>query len=243
MKYSALSDIGLKREKNEDNWNIVLDKQGNPIGFIIADGMGGYLAGEEASRIAVEEMSSMVLKCASEKMSAEEMKDMITDQINRINNKIMEFSLKNLGGLKSGTTLSVGMIIDNNLHIIHVGDSRVYRIRKGTITRLTEDHSYVAELMKEGLISADEANHHPDRNRITRALGFEEDFFPDIFIELIMPEDIYIFCTDGLYEGMEDQEILTTVLNEPREIISQRLIEKAKESGGTDNITVIVGWM
>jgi serine/threonine protein phosphatase PrpC len=97
--------------------------------------------------------------------------------------------------------------------------------------------------MKEGLISEDEATSHPDRNKITKALGFENDFFPDIFIEQILKGDIYIFCTDGLYEGMDDQEILKIVLSEPQEEISQRLIEKAKQSGGTDNITVIVAWM
>lgn len=243
MKYSALSDIGVKREKNEDNWNIVLDEENNPVGFIIADGMGGYLAGEEASRIAVEEMSSMVLKCVSSKLSDEDINDIVIKQINNINNQIMEYSLNYLGGLESGTTLSVGMVIGDNLHIIHVGDSRVYRIRESEIIRLTEDHSFVAELMKEGLISADEASHHPKRNSITRALGFQEDFFPDIFIERIIEGDIYIFCTDGLYEGIDDQEILRTVLNEGREIVTQRLIEKAKESGGTDNITVIVAWL
>ncbi|MGI6122849.1 MAG: Stp1/IreP family PP2C-type Ser/Thr phosphatase [Acetivibrionales bacterium] len=243
MNYSALSDIGLKREKNEDNWNIVLNREGKPIGFIIADGMGGYLAGEQASRIAVEEMSSMVLECASKKLSDDSIREIITREINNINDRIMDYSLQNLGGLKSGTTLSVGMVIEDNLHIIHVGDCRVYRIREGGISRLTEDHSLVAQLMKEGLISADEANHHPDRNRITRALGFQEDFFPDINKELILPGDIYIFCTDGLYEEMSDEEILNTVINEPRETIAKRLIEKAKEYGGGDNITVIVAWM
>ena len=243
MKYSALSDIGLKREKNEDNWNIVLDREGNPIGFIIADGMGGYLAGEQASRIAVENMSLMVLECTSKKLSDESIREIIISEINKINDRIMNYSLENLGGLKSGTTLSVGMVIGDNLHIIHIGDCRVYRIRDGKITRLTEDHSYVAKLIKEGLISADEANHHPDRNRITRALGFQEDFFPDINKERIQPDDIYIFCTDGLYEGMSDEEILDTVNKEPRENIAKRLIEKAKESGGADNITVIVTWM
>ncbi len=243
MEYSALSDIGLKREKNEDNWNIVLDKSGKAIGFIIADGMGGYYAGEEASRIAVEEMSKMVLECVSNKLSDATIEEIITNQINIINDMIMDYSIQNLGGLKSGTTLSVGMVIGDVLHIIHVGDSRVYRIRDGIINRLTEDHSLVAKLVKEGIISADEANHHPDRNRITRALGFQENFLPDLIKEIILPGDIYIFCTDGLYEDMNDEDILKTVLEEPRALISQRLIEKAKEYGGSDNITVIVAWM
>lgn len=243
MKYSALSDIGVKRQKNEDNWAIVFDKDDNPIGFIIADGMGGYFAGEEASKIAVNGMLPVIHKYVEEKLSSKDIRQLVSEQINNINNKIMNYSMENLGGLESGTTLSLGMIIEDNLHIIHVGDSRIYRIREGEITRITEDHSLVSELMKEGLISEDEATSHPDRNKITKALGFENDFFPDIFIEQILKGDIYIFCTDGLYEGMDDQEILKTVLSEPQEEISQRLIEKAKQSGGTDNITVIVAWM
>lgn len=243
MKYSALSDIGVKRQKNEDNWAIVFDKDENPIGFIIADGMGGYLAGEEASKIAVNGMLPVILKCVEDKLSTKEIRDLITEHINIINKKIMDYSLKNLGGLESGTTLSLGMLIDDKLHIIHVGDSRIYRIRDNEILRLTEDHSLVSQLMKKGLISADEANHHPERNKITKALGFEKDFFPDIFIEQIKKADIYVFCTDGLYEEIDDKEILNSVLNEPREDISKSLIEKAKESGGTDNITVIVVWM
>ncbi len=243
MRYSALSDIGLKRDKNEDNWNIVLDEAGNPVGFIVADGMGGHLAGEEASRIAVEEMSSTALACVSQNASPDVIKDLINQQIMTINQRIMDFSIQHLGGLKSGTTLSVGLVLDRHLHIAHVGDCRIYRIRDGSIYRLTEDHSYVAELVKGGLISADEADHHPDRNRITRALGFKDNFFPDFYSELIRKEDIYIFCTDGLYMDLSDQEILDTVLHEPRETIVNRLIEKAKDHGGSDNITAIVAWM
>lgn len=243
MKYSALSDIGLKRDKNEDSWNIVLDTEGNPVGFIIADGMGGYLAGEEASRIAVEEMSSMILDCFSMKTDFESMKELIIKRISVINDKIIDYSNKKLGGLKSGTTLSAGMVLNNNLHIIHVGDCRVYCVREGKLSRLTQDHSYVAELVKGGLISPDQAVNHPDRNRITRALGFKDNFLPDFYTVPILDGDVYIFCTDGLYECIKDDEILKLVLHEPREALAGRLIEKAKEYGGNDNITVIVAWM
>lgn len=243
MKYSALSDVGLKRDKNEDNWNIVLDSNENPIGFIIADGMGGHLAGEEASRIAVEEMSSVVLKMASNDINMDAFSDFILNQIDIINNKIIDFSEKNLNGLKSGTTLTAGIVLEKQLCIVHVGDSRVYRIRNRIMNLLTQDHSYVAQLLRGGLISSDEASHHPDRNQITRALGFKENFLPDIYPETILPGDIYLFCTDGLNGDLEDQEILDIVLKEPRETMVQSLIEKAKDHGGNDNITVIAAWM
>ncbi len=243
MRYSALSDIGLKRDKNEDNWNIVLDQEGNPIGFIIADGMGGHLAGEEASRIAVEEISSMVLECVTKDTTSSAIQTLLTERIYTINNKIMDYSNKNLGGLDSGTTLSVGVVLNDNLHIAHIGDCRVYLIRNNQIIRLTQDHSYVAELLKDGIISSDEAVHHPKRHRITRALGFKDNFLPDFYVSPIKPGDVYVFCTDGLYEDVNDEEILSVVLNQPHENIAKRLIELAKEHGGSDNITVIVAWM
>lgn len=243
MKYSALSDIGLKRDKNEDNWNIVLDSKENPVGFIIADGMGGHLAGEEASRIAVEEMSSAVMKCTSPDFKPDNLKDLIFEHINIINNRIIEYSEKNLSGLKSGTTLTAGIVLQKQLFIVHIGDSRAYRIRKGNIDLLTQDHSYVAELLKGGLISSAQAMHHPDRNQITRALGFKDNFLPDFYSETILTGDIFIFCTDGLYEDLNDHEILDTVLHESRETVVHSLIDKAKNHGGNDNITVIAAWM
>jgi len=243
VRYSALSDIGLKREKNEDNWNIVLDKDGEPIGFIIADGMGGHMAGEEASRIAVEEISSMVLECVSKDTSSSDIQTLLTERIRVINNKIMDFSNKNFGGLDSGTTLSVGVVLNDNLHIAHIGDCRVYLIRDNQITRITQDHSYVAELVKDGIISSDEAVRHPKRHRITRALGFKDNFLPDFYVSPIKPNDVYVFCTDGLYEDVGDEEILRVVLEQPHEDIAKSLVELAKERGGNDNITVIVAWM
>jgi len=243
VEYSAISDIGLKRDKNEDNWNIILDGEGNPVGFIIADGMGGHLAGEEASRIAVEEISSMVLDCVSQNPTPETIQKVLTDRIRTINNKIMEFSNDNLGGLESGTTLSVGVVSNNCLYIAHIGDSRVYCIRDRQIIRLTQDHSYVAELIKDGIISSDEAVHHPSRNRLTRALGFKDNYMPDFYTFPMLPGDVYIFCTDGLYEDVDDQMILDVVNTEPKQNIAKRLVEMAKERGGNDNITVIVAWM
>ncbi|NLM74731.1 MAG: Stp1/IreP family PP2C-type Ser/Thr phosphatase [Clostridiaceae bacterium] len=243
MKYAAISDIGLKRDKNEDNWNIILDKEGNPVGFIIADGMGGHFAGEEASRIAVEEISSMVLDCVAQNPTPETIQKVLTDRILEINNKIMQFSNDNLGGLESGTTLSVGVVSNNCLYIAHIGDSRVYCIRDNKIIRLTQDHSYVAELIKDGIISSDEAVNHPNRNRLTRALGFKENFMPDFYTFPILPGDVYVFCTDGLYEDVDDQKILDVVNTEPRQTVAKRLVEMAKEHGGNDNITVIVAWM
>lgn len=243
MKYAAISDIGLKRDKNEDNWNIILDKEGNPVGFIIADGMGGHFAGEEASRIAVEEISSMVLDCVAQNPTPETIQKVLTDRILEINNKIMQFSNDKLGGLESGTTLSVGVVSNNCLYIAHIGDSRVYCIRDNKIIRLTQDHSYVAELIKDGIISSDEAVNHPNRNRLTRALGFKENFMPDFYTFPILPGDVYVFCTDGLYEDVDDQKILDVVNTEPRQTVAKRLVEMAKEHGGNDNITVIVAWM
>jgi serine/threonine protein phosphatase PrpC len=243
VRYSALSDIGLKREKNEDSWNIVLNSQGDAIGFIIADGMGGHFAGEEASRIAVEEMSSTILEYITNHINLKLFQDFVLENIYKINERIIDYSNKNLGGLESGTTLSAGVVMNNYMNIVHIGDCRVYLVRDSKIELLTQDHSYVAELVKGGFISSDEANRHPERNRITRALGFRENFLPDFYTMPMKSGDIYIFCTDGLYEGVDDKEILDIVNAGSYETLSKRLVEKAKECGGSDNITVIAAWM
>lgn len=242
MRYAALSDIGLKREKNEDSWNIVLDVDQKPVGFVVADGMGGHFAGEKASRIAVEEVSSIVLKCL-QKSCIEDCRTMILACVEGINEKIMAWSAENLGGLKSGTTLSLGILFMNELHITHIGDCRVYVLREGRLRQLTEDHSYVNELIRGGLITSDEAHHHPDKNKITRALGFKDSFTPDFYREPIMDGDVFLFCTDGLYENIEDHEIQGIISRSTPEEAASQLINLANERGGYDNITVILVWI
>jgi len=241
LKYSALSDIGQKREKNEDSWNIILDADGNPVGFVVADGMGGYLAGEEASRIAVQEISSMVMECVEAK-DVPTMYEIINHRIEAINRQIMEYSSKNLGGMASGTTLSIGIVKGRELFIAHIGDGRVYLIRDFKIRPITQDHTYVAELVKGGIISSNEALTHPDKNKVTRALGFSENYLPDFYRETINDNDIFIFCTDGLHEHLSDDEILEIVLKGPIEEASSELVKAVNQRGGNDNVTVIIAW-
>jgi len=241
VKYSALSDIGQKREKNEDSWNIILDADGNPVGFVVADGMGGYLAGEEASRIAVQEISSMVLECVEAK-DIPTMHDIINNRIEHVNRQIMEYSSKNLGGMASGTTLSIGIVKGQELFIAHIGDGRVYLIRDSQIRPITQDHTYVAELVKGGIISSNEALTHPEKNKITRALGFNENYLPDFYRETIKENDIFVFCTDGLYEHLTDDEICDIILKVPIEEASAELIKAVNQQGGNDNVTVIIAW-
>lgn len=242
MKYSALSDIGQKREKNEDSWNIILDADGNPVGFVVADGMGGYLAGEEASRIAVKEISSLVMACV-EARDVPTMYEIINHRIESINSQIMEYSNRNLGGLRSGTTLSIGIVKGKELYIAHIGDGRVYLIRDSVIRPITQDHTYVAELVKGGIISSNEALNHPDKNKITRALGFKENYLPDFYREAIKENDIFVFCTDGLYEHLSDDEIREIILKGPIEEASSELIKAVNQRGGKDNVTVIIAWV
>lgn len=242
MKCSALSDIGQKREKNEDSWNIILGADGDPVGFVVADGMGGYLAGEEASRIAVQEISSMVMACV-EARDIPTMHEIINQRIESINRQIMEYSSKNLGGLKSGTTLSIGIIKDQELFIAHIGDGRVYLIRDDAIRPITQDHTYVAELVKGGIISSSEALTHPEKNKVTRALGFTDNYLPDFYREAIKDKDIFVFCTDGLYEHLSDEEIREIILKGPIEEAASELIKAVNQRGGNDNVTVIIAWV
>lgn len=242
MEYTALSDIGLKRDKNEDSWNIILGDAGVPVGFVVADGMGGYIAGEEASRIAVEEVSDLVLQCISQP-ALQKMKELINKRIEAVNARIMDYSIAQLGGLKSGTTLSMGIIKNGVMHMAHIGDSRIYLVRDDKVRLITQDHTYVAELVRSGHISADQAQSHPDKNKITRALGFKDHYLPDFYKESIMPGDVFVFCTDGLYEHLEDHELLETVRSLVPQDAARRLIELANERGGNDNSTVIIARM
>ena len=138
---------------------------------------------EEASRIAVQEISSMVMECVEAK-DIPTMHEIINNRIEAINRQIMEYSSRNLGGMASGTTLSIGIVKGQELFIAHIGDGRVYLIRDSMIRPITQDHTYVAELVKGGIISSNEALTHPEKNKITRALGFA-NYFP-IFTETIM---------------------------------------------------------
>lgn len=152
---------------------------------------------------------------------------------------IYEKSKENIEFEGMGTTLEVCLIYNNRAYISHIGDSRIYRIRKKIIRQLTQDHSYVQTLVKQGTITKEEAKHHPKKNMLTKALGCNAFVEPDVMVRGFQKDDILIMCSDGLTNMIDSAEILN-IVQENFEIASNELIKKANENGGMDNTTVIV---
>jgi protein phosphatase len=219
---------------------VIAGKPGIPDAFVIADGMGGHKSGEIASKIAVEHISNAIESSiglfSGDKDAADYLK-MLLEETNRV---VYEKSLEYTGNNGMGTTLTVAVIIGKTMYIGHIGDSRLYLIRNGAINRVTTDHSYIEELVKNGTITRQEADRHPDRNIITRALGCSNKLEVDIYTLEIEPSDSFLLCTDGLTNMLTEDEIMSIVCNNAPEAACEELVKRANQNGGEDNITVIV---
>jgi PPM family protein phosphatase len=241
MRYAVKTDKGMLREKNEDSYNIIDDYNGSLIIFIIADGMGGHNSGGLASKMAVDTASKYIRKTSRNMNSEENITPAIKNIIDGTNSNVFANSRKKIENAGMGTTFIITVVFNNKLYIGHVGDSRVYLIRNNEIIRVTTDHSYVEELVKIGSLTREEAESHPRKNVITKALGCEKTLEADIYSCDIKKNDCLILCTDGLTNMVSEQEIKGAVLNSKTpENACDILISKANENGGRDNITVIV---
>lgn len=239
MKYGIRTDRGLKRQLNEDNCNVLVGYPSIPTCFVIADGMGGHKCGEVASKQAVDSVCDLLLKAD---WNCENISELLKNIITRVNDEIYNFSLLDEATQGMGTTLIITVIKNRMLYIGHVGDSRVYIIREDSIEKVTWDHSFIEELVKNGSITKDEAVNHPNKNLITRAVGYELDLQVDTYELDLMENDIILLCTDGLTNMLTEKEILDIIKNneEPQKACDT-LIQNANNKGGEDNITVIVG--
>ena len=239
MIYYAHSDIGKAREKNQDSYYIPQENDELKL-FALADGMGGYKGGEVASKLAIISAKNY-LETNFEKIehTKESILDLIKSSMEYANMVVYEKSKEddNLAGM--GTTLEICLIYNNRVYIGHVGDSRVYRVRKNIIRKLTVDHSYVEKLVKDGKITREEAGSHPKKNMLTKALGCGAFVEPDVMVKGFQKDDILILSSDGLTNMVSDEEIFEEVMNDIKNA-SSNLIEKANEMGGYDNITVVI---
>lgn len=254
MRSAGKSDVGLVRKINEDDFLCLrlndLLKLENPEAdlylCVVADGMGGRNAGEVASSMAVHEIVEFIKEkhldvLLKKGASEEKIFDLIREAIYYSNDRIYKKSLLNSEFVGMGTTLSMILIKDNTLFYGHVGDSRIYIIRENEITKITEDHSLVAELVRQGTIKPEEAFKHPQKNIITRALGTEYNIEVDLGKHEMKDEDYILLCSDGLSNLILDNEIMEIVLSaKDVDQACDNLIVKAKENGGFDNITVVV---
>ena len=227
VEQAALSDVGRARQSNEDSY---LERA--PL-FVVADGMGGARAGEVASAIAVETARSSSVGGSPESDLATVVRD--------ANREIYEKAQADSEHAGMGTTFTGALVTGTDVAVGHVGDSRMYRYRDGELERLTQDHSLVEEFVRQGKLTPEEAEVHPQRSIITRALGPEPDVQVDTFTFPARAGDVYLICSDGLTGMVSEDEIAEIVRStESLDDAARRLIDLANENGGRDNITVVL---
>ena len=225
ISWGARSDVGLVRGHNEDSF-LVRD----PL-FVVSDGMGGHAAGEVASSIAVETIGERAPGTADDVL--------LGAAVEAANASVMQAAGEGIGKPGMGCTATAVLIEKNRMAVAHVGDSRAYVLRHGTLFRVTHDHSYVEELVDSGQITADEARSHPSRSIITRALGSDPDMYADHFSLEVNDGDRIILCSDGLSGMIDDSEIESLAVSSatPPQA-ADNLVAAAHTAGGSDNVTV-----
>lgn len=239
MKAFSLTDIGKKRQLNQDHLYASTDPVGNlPNIFLVADGMGGHKAGGYASSCAVETILAEAGRCARTDAA-----EILTEAICRANDVIERRSGEDERLAGMGTTVVAASVDAETLVAANVGDSRLYVINvlKHSIEQVTEDHSLVQEMVKFGGINKEEARVHPNKNIITRAVGLERKLQVDCFRRRLEPGDRILLCSDGLTDMLEDEQI-RYILDRKEDVRStaQALVKAANDNGGRDNIAVIV---
>ena len=208
--------------------------------YILADGMGGYKGGEIASNLAVTCVKNYICNNFSKiPKEKDDILNLINNSIEYANMIVYEKSLE-IPELKDmGTTLDVSILYNNKVFIGHVGDSRIYRVRKNIIRKLTMDHSYVEKLVRDGSITKEEAYNHPNKNMLLKAVGCNNLVKPDVFYKGFLKGDILLMCSDGLTNMLKESEIYNILLNNPDKPV-EALINEANKVGGLDNITAII---
>ena len=230
MAATLRTDVGLTRKQNEDAaW---YDEK--KAIYAVADGMGGHLAGEVASQMAIDAVRDMAERERTPSISA------LKDMVRAAHEAIFAHAEENSECAGMGTTLSVLWRGGNYVYIAHVGDSRIYRLREGVMERITQDHSLVEELVRAGIITPEQARTHPRRNVITRALGTQGENEPDLLVADIRKGDVFLLCSDGLTSMVEDSAIEETLRDNNLERAADSLIEQALAAGGRDNVTVVL---
>ncbi len=238
MKLIAKTDKGLVRATNQDAY-ITGELSDGVAVAVVCDGMGGAKGGNIASSLAVKLIYEQVSAQFRDDMQSKSIKNMLQSVINAANASIHNISRSNeeLSGM--GTTVVAVIIIKGTAYIAHAGDSRAYLISRAGLTRLTHDHSVVQQLVDSGRITQEEAKNHPRSNIITRALGVDEYIDVEFSEYNFSQGDCLIICTDGLTNSISDGEIAEVAQNTEYYMLAEKLVEKAKQNGGRDNITVV----
>ncbi|WP_277221315.1 Stp1/IreP family PP2C-type Ser/Thr phosphatase [Peptoniphilus vaginalis] len=234
MKVVSATNVGNYRKNNEDSFYVNESKNL----YLLADGMGGHLAGERASKMATEIIGE---DFASERevVSIDDAIEILSSSIRDANKKIYESSQENEDYRGMGTTLSSGLILDNVLIYSNIGDSRIYRINE-EMEQITQDDSFVNYLIEIGEITEEEAKNHPKKNVLTKAMGTTSDIEVIVNTLNIKDKDVFLFCSDGLTNMVPDEDIFKIVKENSPEEARDMLLDLALKNGGMDNITFIL---
>lgn len=239
IKAYAKSDKGNVRETNEDYFYISNSLDQIQL-FLLADGMGGYNGGEIASQLAIQTAKNYIENNFKDiEKDRDSIIQLLGSSMEYANMVVYEKAKENPELQGMGTTLEICLVYNNKVYIGHVGDSRIYRVRKQFIRKLTQDHSYVQKLVKEGTITKEQAEHHPQKNMLMKALGCNAFVEPDVMVKGFLKDDILIMCSDGL-SNMVDQQTIYEMASKNIEQATKDLVQLAMDRGGYDNITVVI---
>ncbi len=239
MKAFGKTDIGKLRLNNEDSFFLTLEKINFLDNlFIVADGMGGHSAGEIASQEAIKRIIEFILE---RDVVGKEYGNFMKKATEHANYQTYIKSVKNKGLKGMGTTMTAMTVFENKAYCTHVGDSRMYLLRKGELTQQTIDHTFIQEMIRSGKLTEEEAKKHPSRNMITRAVGIGANVEVDSFVMELEENDIILICSDGL-TGMVTDEVIKYILgtDESIEQKTEKLVQQALDNGGEDNVTVVL---
>jgi len=242
LEVATATHPGMVRSHNEDS--IAVDSE---IGLaVLADGMGGYNAGEVASGIAVELIRTELKKAVSEAkpgaLNGNGVETLLAEHAERANSAIYQAAQSQPQYSGMGTTLVVAMWHDNRISVGHIGDSRLYRMRGETLEQVTRDHSLLQEQIDSGMITREQARHSQNKNLVTRAVGIDPQVEAEVHTYGVEPGDIYLLCSDGLSDMVNDEDIQLTLssLQTNLQLAAQQLVQQANDNGGRDNVSVIL---
>lgn len=239
VKAVFMTDKGKVRQNNEDYGGFFTNKQGQYLA-IVADGMGGHLAGDVASKMAVDLLHELWENCTGIE-NAEHAEKWLQSNITHVNKVLYDHAQSHKECEGMGTTIEAVIVTNRFATVAHVGDSRAYLLNHSGFTQLTEDHTFVNELVRTGQISKEDAENHPRKNVILRALGTEEDLKIDLKTIMFEQGDLLLLCSDGLSNKISTEKMLEILQN--NETLDQKaklFIQTANENGGEDNITLII---
>lgn len=241
ITYSGMTHIGLVREKNEDSYAIDAHNHQWPLIFIVCDGLGGHKNGELASKTATEFATTHLRAALPEENDPYRVRAILEDAVQKTNVRVYLTSLESQENFGMGTTMTLMVFYERSCYVAHIGDSRCYLFRDNKLELLTEDDTYVHEMVVSGSISENESTTHPRRHVLTQALGFPEYVNPDVTHVDLLPNDRFLLSSDGLHGYLTFENIQATMrqAHEP-EAAASSLIEQTLEAGAPDNVTVVV---